>query len=308
MLAQALLIKDGSVLMLNEYVERGDLVWNFPGGGIEQGESPEQACIREVKEETGYDVRITHLLNRSESKYTFLVEIVGGQLAIDVQHPDNQTIVSAEWVPLSDENRWDRVTRPIWEAYNKLKDALKTIYVIRHAQAEGQAAEAFLTSEGMKQSEQLGRMLSIIHIDEFRSSPMLRAQQTLKSVAMRTGQGVVIDNRLSERVLSSESMANWRNHLERTFSDKLLCYPGGESSHSASQRVVSVMEELLASDGHTFAVVTHGNLMALLLGYYKEQSGFEDWSRLTNPDVYRLTFIRSSLLSMERIWDTDKHF
>ncbi len=36
--------------------------WEFPGGGIEFGESPEEALIREVKEETGLKVEIVRLL------------------------------------------------------------------------------------------------------------------------------------------------------------------------------------------------------------------------------------------------------
>jgi len=40
-------------------VKRRDLpVWVLPGGGIEAEETPEEACIREVFEETGYTVRI----------------------------------------------------------------------------------------------------------------------------------------------------------------------------------------------------------------------------------------------------------
>ncbi|WP_156390146.1 NUDIX hydrolase, partial [Paenibacillus sp. Root444D2] len=58
MIAQAIIIKNQYVLMVKQYVERGDIVWNFPGGSIEQYESPEQACIREVKEQTGYDICI----------------------------------------------------------------------------------------------------------------------------------------------------------------------------------------------------------------------------------------------------------
>ena len=34
-------------------------IWVLPGGGIEPGEKEEEALIREVKEETGFDVQIT---------------------------------------------------------------------------------------------------------------------------------------------------------------------------------------------------------------------------------------------------------
>lgn len=36
--------------------------WNFPGGGIEFGESPEKAVVRELKEELGIDTFIHHII------------------------------------------------------------------------------------------------------------------------------------------------------------------------------------------------------------------------------------------------------
>lgn len=51
--------QDGKVLLQR----RGDsLKWGFPGGAIELGETPEMAAIREVREETGLDVRVTDLI------------------------------------------------------------------------------------------------------------------------------------------------------------------------------------------------------------------------------------------------------
>ena len=36
--------------------------WEFPGGKIDFGESPEQTALRETKEESGYDIVVDHLL------------------------------------------------------------------------------------------------------------------------------------------------------------------------------------------------------------------------------------------------------
>ncbi|WP_425517403.1 NUDIX hydrolase [Paenibacillus solanacearum] len=35
---------------------------------------PEETCIREAREETGYEVSIINLLNKDKKKYIFLVE------------------------------------------------------------------------------------------------------------------------------------------------------------------------------------------------------------------------------------------
>jgi mutator protein MutT len=60
--------------------------WNLPGGRVEPGESPWEAVVREVNEETGLVVRVTSLLGvysvayKSEVVFSFSCVQVGGTL------------------------------------------------------------------------------------------------------------------------------------------------------------------------------------------------------------------------------------
>ena len=61
-------------------IKRRDVpVWVLPGGGIEPGESPENAAVREVEEETGYQVKIFRKIGEYTPKcrlarFTYLYE------------------------------------------------------------------------------------------------------------------------------------------------------------------------------------------------------------------------------------------
>ena len=59
-------------LLASRRTRRGDLVWGLPKGLIEEGESAEEAAVREVREETGHSGRIVEPLG--EVSYWFVWE------------------------------------------------------------------------------------------------------------------------------------------------------------------------------------------------------------------------------------------
>jgi len=111
MIAEAFIARDGCVLMVKERVDRGDIVWSFPGGSVNEDETPEQACARETQEETGYEIRVTRLLREEDGRYTYLAEITGGELCLE------EGIMESAWVSLNDGDKFDAVTAPVLSAY-----------------------------------------------------------------------------------------------------------------------------------------------------------------------------------------------
>ena len=90
----------------------GEIMWGFPGGHIELGERVEEAAMREVKEETGYDVRVERLLGVYDNivkddpsgriiahviNIVWMAKIVSGILDF---HGDEEAI-AAKWVSFS---------------------------------------------------------------------------------------------------------------------------------------------------------------------------------------------------------------
>ena len=81
---------DVDVALAARRTRKGDLAWGLPKGLVEEGEGPEQAALREVREETGLEAEILEPLGDISYWYVwegervrkrvrfFLMEAVGG--------------------------------------------------------------------------------------------------------------------------------------------------------------------------------------------------------------------------------------
>jgi 8-oxo-dGTP pyrophosphatase MutT (NUDIX family) len=105
------IIQDGKILLSKQWDG-----YDFPGGGIELGEGTLVALKREVKEETGFDVKIGEIIYADnsffktpfENKFVHSIhlyyecKIIGGEITTEFFDKDEKNYASeAEWVDLA---------------------------------------------------------------------------------------------------------------------------------------------------------------------------------------------------------------
>lgn len=112
----AIVVRDGKILM-ERVVYFGREFYTVPGGGIEEGETPEQAVLRELQEECGLEGRIIRPLavqykQNGSAEYSFEVAVSEDQEAITGYDPEESTeeppLKEVLWMSLDEISEKDR--------------------------------------------------------------------------------------------------------------------------------------------------------------------------------------------------------
>ncbi|MCQ2146990.1 MAG: (deoxy)nucleoside triphosphate pyrophosphohydrolase [Bacteroidales bacterium] len=107
----AIIVKDSKVFATQRGYGDWRGWWEFPGGKLEAGETPQSALIREIHEELSTEVSVGDLLHTIEYDYPtfhlsmqcFLCEVISGKLSLN-EHEDakwltKEDLYSVKWLP-----------------------------------------------------------------------------------------------------------------------------------------------------------------------------------------------------------------
>ncbi|MEW1551599.1 NUDIX hydrolase [Streptomyces tsukubensis] len=102
--AAGVILQDGCLLLVRRRVPEGALTWQFPAGKVEQDESPGDAVVREVKEETGLVVAVMEELRERVHPATGVrIHYFACAIRSGTAHraaPDE--VEEVAWIPLRD--------------------------------------------------------------------------------------------------------------------------------------------------------------------------------------------------------------
>lgn len=117
------IVDNKKVLLAKRAIDPLKGYWDSVGGFVEEGESPQETALRETKEETRLDIKVTEVLGVGKDKYASQETTVIGLLAKIVRgRPDPHDDVSElKWFSL------DRLPENIaFESNKKTLELLKT--------------------------------------------------------------------------------------------------------------------------------------------------------------------------------------
>lgn len=207
--AGAVTLRKGTVLLVHrpKYDD-----WSFPKGKRDRGEHLTACAVREVREETGLDVRLGRPLTQQHYPVGRRQKVVHYWVARVIDDHDvssyspNAEIDAVAWVPVAEAARrlsyaHDRET--LAEALAARKRT-RTVVVLRHASSrarsrwKGDDRLRPLLATGERQGAALAPVLAAYDVRRLVSSSSVRCRQTLEPYGALSGREIEAFDALSE--------------------------------------------------------------------------------------------------------------
>lgn len=323
--SRAIIIRDGKLLLSHE---TNSGWWLIPGGGLEAGETPEMACIREVEEETGYIVRpVRQFLTMNEyyEEYRYVSDYfvceVTGKGRMNLTDAEIRRGVEPQWIPfreavrifsehesyagISEEKRGSYQRE--YTALQAYMEELTNIIFVRHAQSvfgENDRTRP-LSEEGLCDRGIVLDTLKARKIDVFLCSPYKRSLETIQPAADYFRLPIHTDERLRERKAGSHE----GSLLEKRWADFTFAEEGGENLASVQARNTEALAGILREyQGKTVVIGTHGTALGTILNHYSKSFGVNDFLRIVNwmPYLIELRFDHDQLVEMLELAHVEK--
>ena len=130
----AIITHRGKILLGKKEEKEGHPIsgeWHFPGGHIDQGEEPEEAVVREVKEETGLDVEVHQLVDVTSGTHSdndVPLQIIFHCEAENDDAEPKDDLTDVKWVEASDtKEELDDEYGQIFEAREEIEKFIERI-------------------------------------------------------------------------------------------------------------------------------------------------------------------------------------
>ncbi|MBP2323659.1 8-oxo-dGTP diphosphatase [Kibdelosporangium banguiense] len=234
--AGAVVWRDGTVAVAHR--PRYD-DWSLPKGKLDRGETVPQAAVREVAEETGFDVVLGRHLNTvrycvgeaAKQVDYFAARAIGGHFE------PNDEVDELRWLPPAQAAAI--LTYPqdvaVLAEFTRLPAETRSVLLVRHAKAgkredwHGPDSLRPLSAAGKRQADALRDLLPLFGAERMHSAPPERCVQTIAGLAGDLGRTVAEEPLLGELDYSGDPEAGRRRLLELVAAEgtPVICSQGG---------------------------------------------------------------------------------